>query len=125
MNDFVTNVNLNLIAGATGNRLAWGDVTFFDRVKVNISIISSARGEAFVSWPSYKNGEGKFINNVRFAELDDFKAANEAILQTFNNLIGNSSDEPAAPEEVIEPKQEVVSVSPSKRPSVWAKVPKK
>ena|ERR1035437_9905932 len=121
MDDFVTDVNLNLIVGGTSNRLAWGEVIFFGKVKVNISITRSNSGESFVSWPGYyseKDGNKKWINSVRFNEIDDYKLANESILQAFNQLLEGDTLEPPPPE-VIEPKQSVVSVT--KKANVWAK----
>lgn len=125
MEDLVTDVKLNLVVSGNGGILAYGEVTLYDKIIVKVSIIKNGRGESFVSWPSYKsekNGEIKWIQTVRFAELDNYKHVTECIMQAFNSLMeGDDAPEPVI-EEIIPPlKEEVVSV---KKKNVWERTKK-
>ena len=118
MEDFITDVNLNLLVSGNSNRLAYGNVTLFNKVKINISIVKSNAGEAFVSWPSYtteKDGVTKWNGYIYFPEQEDRNYVNEAILQAFNRLIEPESKPEPKKETVVEPKKDI------KKTSVWSK----
>lgn len=76
---------------AKGNRLAGGYLTVADSVKINISLLKTKNGGMFVSFPSYQNKAGEWVNYVNTVSKEANEELTRAVVSEYEKITGTGS----------------------------------
>lgn len=76
---------------ASGNRLAGGYLTVADSVKININLLKTKNGGMFVSFPSYQNKAGEWVNYVNTVSKEANEELTRAVVAEYEKITGTGS----------------------------------